>query len=80
MVFHMKTTLVIDDGVMRRLKAEAARRGTTISNLVEAALRALLDGHPAGAAELPPLPSFDLGVASVDVADRDALSHTMEGL
>jgi len=24
MVFHMKTTLVIDDGIMRRLKAAAA--------------------------------------------------------
>ena len=75
----MKTTLVIDDGVMRRLKAEAARRGTTISSLVEAALRALLDGQPGGRAELPPLPSFDLGAASVDVADRDALSRLMEG-
>jgi hypothetical protein len=79
MVIHMKTTLVIDDGVMRRLKAEAARRGTTISSLVEAALRALLDGHPAGAAELPPLPSFDLGEAAADVADRDALARLTEG-
>ncbi len=79
MVSHMKTTLVIDDDVMRRLKAEAARRGTTISSLVEAALRALLDGHTARASELPPLPSFDLGVASVDVADRDALFQAMEG-
>ena len=79
MVFHMKTTLVIDDGVMRRLKAEAARRGTTISSLVEAALRALLDSHPDETPELPPLPSFDLGAASVDVADRDAVSRVTEG-
>jgi hypothetical protein len=74
MVFHMKTTLVIDGEVMRRLKAEAA-----ISSLVEAALRALLDGRPgAGAVELPPLASFDLGEPAVDVADRDALSRAME--
>jgi len=79
MVFRMKTTLIIDDDVMRRLKAEAARRGTTISRLVEAALRALLDAHPDETLELPPLPSFDLGVASADVADRDALFHAMEG-
>lgn len=78
-VFHMKTTLVIDDEVMRRLKAEAARRGTTISRLVEAALRALLDGNTTKGSELPPLPSFDLGAASVDVADRDALFQAMEG-
>jgi hypothetical protein len=80
MVFHMKTTLVIDDGVMRRLKAEAVRRGTTISSLVESALRALLDGRRgAEAVELPPLASFDLGEPAVDVADRDALSRAMEG-
>lgn len=79
MVFHMKTTLVIDDGIMRRLKAEAARRGTTISNLVESALRALLDDRAEGLRELPPLPSFELGDCSVDVADRDALFRAMEG-
>ncbi len=79
MVCHMKTTLVIDDEIMRRLKAEAARRGTTISNLVESALRAMLEERADGAPELPPLPSFDLGRPSVDVADRDALFQAMEG-
>ena len=58
MVSHMKTTLTIDDGVMVRLKAEAARRRTTMSALVETALRLLLDA-PASRRELPPLPSFD---------------------
>jgi hypothetical protein len=29
MVFHMKTTLNIDDAVMARLKREAARQGRT---------------------------------------------------
>jgi hypothetical protein len=79
MVFHMKTTLVIDDGVMRRLKAEAARRGTTISNLVESALRAMLDDQTDMPHELPPLPCFDLGDPSVDVADRNDLFRAMEG-
>ncbi len=79
MVFHMKTTLVIDDEIMRRLKAEAARRGTTISNLVESALRAMLEDRTDAPPELPPLPSFDLGSSSVDVADRDALFQAMEG-
>lgn len=35
----MKTTLNIDDGVMARLKEEAARRRTTMSELVEAGIR-----------------------------------------
>ena len=78
MVSHMKTTLMIDDVIMRRLKAEAARRGTTISKLVESALRAMLEERSDGPPELPPLPSFDLGGAAVDVADRDALFRAME--
>ena len=35
----MKTTLNIDDTVMRRLKQEAAARGCTMSELLESALR-----------------------------------------
>ena len=77
MVFHMKTTLVIDDGVMARLKQEAARRRTTVSELVETALRQLLerlDDRPV----LTPLPSFDGGGAKVDVAVRDELYRAMD--
>jgi plasmid stability protein len=78
MAFHMKTTLTIDDSVMQRLKAEAARRGRTMSEMVEAAIRKLLD-EPLAPTELPALPTFDGGGARVDVADRDALYHAMEG-
>jgi plasmid stability protein len=78
MVFHMKTTLNIDDGVMTRLKREAARTGCTMSELVETALRNLLRAKPA-AVELRPLPSFKSGGALVDIADREALYHAMEG-
>ena len=35
MVIHMKTTLNIDDTLMRRLRQEAARRGTTMTALVD---------------------------------------------
>jgi hypothetical protein len=79
MVFHMKTTLIIADKVMVRLREEAARRGETISELVEAALRLLLEPKPEAKGELPPLLSFDGGGALVDVADRDALYKVMEG-
>ena len=80
MVFHMKakTTLSIDDTVMRRLREEAARTGRTLSELVETALRQLLQKR-AQRAELRPLPSFESGGALVDVADRDALYQAMEG-
>jgi hypothetical protein len=78
MVFHMKTTLNIDDEVMRALKREAARQGRTMSELVETALRMLLT--PKRRQEkLPPLPTFRSGGALVDIADREALYQAMEG-
>jgi hypothetical protein len=74
----MKTTLIIDDSVMTLLKREAARRGCTMSELVESALRRLLSEKEARS-PLPPLPKFKSGGAVVDVADRDALYQAMEG-
>ena len=77
----MKTTLNIDDTVMRRLKEEAARRETTMSALVEAGLRLILDGDSQRASstqELPPLPTWHGGEELVDLANRDALYEAME--
>lgn len=74
----MRTTLNIDDTVMQRLREEAARRGTTMSQLVEAGLRRILDEEPAAPQELPPLPSWDGGPVRVDVADRNALLDLMD--
>lgn len=63
---------------MRRLKREAARQGRTMSELVETALRLLLQSRrPPG--RPGPLPSFRSGGALVDVADRDRLYQAMEG-
>lgn len=78
MLIHMRTTLVIDDHLMRQLKAEAAREGRTMSDLVETSLRAMLGRQPQQR-KLHPLPSFNSGGAKVDVADRDALYRAMEG-
>ena len=72
----MKTTLNIDDHVMRQLREEAARRRTTISKLVEAALRRILadisHGNDRGNAR-PVLPSWRSGGALVDVSNRGQL-------
>ncbi len=78
MVFHMKTTLNIDDTVMAQLKREAARQGRTMSELVETALRQLFQSRRSRA-ELPPLPTFKSGGAYVDISDREALYQAMEG-
>jgi hypothetical protein len=74
----MKTTLTIDDSVMARLRRESARSGRTMSELVEMALRQLLQSKPEPS-DLPPLPSFNGGGAIVDIADREALYRAMEG-
>jgi len=78
MAFHMKTTLNIDDTVMRRLRREAARQGRTMSEMVETALRLLL-GSAEKRDSVAPLPRFHSGGALVDIADRDALYDAMEG-
>lgn len=78
MVSHMKTTLQIDDSVMARLRRESARTGKTMSELVETALRLLLQARP-GDVGLTPLPSFKSGGPLVDIADREALYRAMEG-
>jgi antitoxin component of RelBE/YafQ-DinJ toxin-antitoxin module len=77
MVFHMKTTLQIDDTVMAELKRESARQGRTMSELVETALRNLFRSQKKPV-DLPPLPVFHSEML-VDVADRDALYDAMEG-
>lgn len=78
MVCHMKTTLNIDETVMARLRREAARRGTTMSELVEAALRSFLAQSRRKPEDLEDLPSFDGGGALVDVSNRDLLYDHME--
>ena len=78
MVLRMKTTLNIDDTVMAELKREAARQNRTMSELVETALRLLLAAQRKRG-KIPTLPKFRSGGILVDVADRDALYHAMEG-
>ena len=77
MVFHMKTTLNIDDSVMRQLKREAVRQGRTMSDLVETALRLLLRRQKSPHTPRD-LPTFKGGGVFVDVADREALYKAME--
>jgi hypothetical protein len=68
--WHMKTTLVIDDQVMRRLKQEATRRGKTISELVESAPRLLLAKNTPRP-RLNPLSEFDGQGCLVEIGARD---------
>ena len=82
MVFHMKTTLNIEESVMRRLREEAARRGTTMSTLVEAGLRRVLAEPEASGRREDPLPALPVrrsGGLRVDIAGREELYRLMDG-
>jgi plasmid stability protein len=78
MVLHMKTTLNIDDSVMKKLRREAAQQGRTMSEMVETALRLLLQS-PVQRKAPGQLPSFRSGGMLVDVSDRNALYEAMDG-
>ncbi len=42
MITCMRTTIVIDDGLLREAKRRAAKRGITVSQLIDEALRQTL--------------------------------------
>jgi hypothetical protein len=73
----MKTTLNIDDNLMKKLKTESVRQGKTMSELLETALRGFLE-RKKPVRKLPALPVFDGGEMLVNVANRDSLYDTMD--
>jgi hypothetical protein len=76
----MKTTLDMDDALLRLAKQQAAASGISLREFVEDALRARVLPRPKSksAFELV-LPIVDgKGPPSIDIADRDALYDLME--
>jgi plasmid stability protein len=80
MLQHMRTTLNLEDELMKRVKERAAKLGTTITEVVSEALRAAVAG------QAPRTSGFSLrwnpvaGRArpGIDLADRDSLYEAME--
>jgi hypothetical protein len=79
MLICMRTTLDLDDALIRAAKREAVTRGVTLTRIIEEALRAELTPRPArGGFRL------DFPVVSgrrppeVDISDRDDLYDAME--
>ena len=82
MICHMKrTTLMLDDHRWVELKRLAAERKQTVSAVVDEFLGQGLARAKAPQRRGPrkPLPSFDMGLPRVNVADRDQLYQWMEG-
>ena len=79
MFSHMRTTIDIDDALLRAVKARAAHERKTLKETFEQALRAFLD-DPAPRAAAPPIPVFrGRGVQpGVDLTDGAALRDLMD--
>ncbi len=77
----MRTTLDLDDRILRQAKKQAAADGTTLTRLIEQALREYLtpSSRPARAYRFEPLVKSGRILPGVDVADRDTLYERMEG-
>ena len=77
----MRTTLDLEDTLMRAAKRRAAEQGTTLTKVIEEALRRLF--HPARLSttrfKLKLLTKKGRPIRGVDLADRDALYERMEG-
>ena len=77
----MKTTLDMDDALVRSAKARAATTGRTLTSLVEAGLREILrmEQAPRGRHRLKWVVAEGGPLPGVEIADRDALYDRMEG-
>ena len=76
----MKTTLNLDDRILRAAKVRAAQTGETLTRLIENALRDHLVSSPAERIDfrLQLLVKRGQPVPGVTVDDRDALYERME--
>jgi hypothetical protein len=76
----MRTTLNIEDDLMKRARRRAADTGTTLTKVVEEALRAAVSGQAPriGRFTLRWKPVAGRTLPGVDLADRDSLYQEME--
>ena len=76
----MKTTINLNDQLLRRAKQRAARRGITLTRFVEDALRAkLIDGdRDVRAFKLQLTTVRGHAAPNVDISDREALYDVLD--
>jgi hypothetical protein len=79
----MRTTVRLDEALLARAKREAARRGETLTALIERGLRLVLARpHPRGARPRVELPVCRAGggtLPGIDLNDSAALLDIVEG-
>jgi hypothetical protein len=77
----VRTTVDLDDDTLRKAKLAAAASGTTLSRLIEDAVKALLNRRPEPASRRTELPVFHgRGLRpGVDLTDSAGLADVMDG-
>lgn len=78
--FCMRTTLNLDDALLREAKKRAAEEGTTLTKLIEQALRARLQPQrpPGKRFRLKLLTKKGRAVPGINWDDRDSIYERME--
>jgi len=83
MLRHMRTTVRLPEGLLRQVKAEAARRGETVTALIERGLRLVLTGSRRGAKRsrisLPVSRATGGTQPGIDLDDTSAVIDALEG-
>jgi hypothetical protein len=76
---YVRTTIRLDDDLYREVKAQAARDGRTVGEVIEDALRARVQRHAVDT-PIAPLPTYGgSGVLpGVDLGDNAALRDLMD--
>ena len=80
MLICMRTTLNLDDRLMKDLKRRAAETGRTLTEVIESAVRESLEREstPARGYRLRMVTVRGVAPPAVDITDRDALLDFME--
>lgn len=81
MFICMRTTLNLEDELMRTLKRRAAETGRTMTELIEEAVREMLaqPREQPGEREFPWVTVRGRVRTGIDITDRDSLLEAMEG-
>jgi hypothetical protein len=74
----MKTTLVLDDSLVERVRERAKRRGVSMSSIVEEAIVLMLTEKVTPDQSPLELPSFNSGGYLVDITDRNAMYDALD--
>ncbi len=73
-----RTTVALDERLFEKIKDKARREGRPFQDCANELLRLGLEASSRSVEPPRPLPSYSLGEARVDIADREALYEVLD--